>query len=992
MNPEQKELEFNVDKEGRPVECLGMTFENDAARREYFTDILREKLKDPEFRKIDGFPIGKDKDILALSDPPYYTACPNPFVGDFIDHYGKPYNPKVKYHREPFAADVSEGKNHPIYNAHSYHTKVPHKAIMRYILHYTEPGDIIFDGFCGTGMAGVAGRLCGDDKAVQDLGYRIQKDDLILNEAGKPFAKIGARHALLNELSPAATFIAYNFNRQFDANAFESDSLSILDDTERLYGWMFSTLDGATSNEINKISEEIIKCKTVDECRSLIHLLEEGEHSLQKANNKLLIKRINYTIISDIFVCDECGNEIIFWDVAVNHENWRVKNSFHCPTCNAKTSKRKIERQWSTQYDQLLAKSVRLTQRKPVLIHYRGKTQFSIKVPDAFDKAILMVIEKLSNLDGIPIIELPFGDKTSDPRAVGISYFHQFYTRRNLEFLNRYANGMGATRNFVNITSSALVLSMMYRFRSQNGSLGAGGGPMNGTMYVPSLIKEIPAPKILREHIKKTAKARRLLSARNCNIIQTSSHCGLSNISSDSIDYIFVDPPFGSNIMYSELNFLWEGWLRVSTNAVQEAIENRSQKKKLDNYKELMGKSFKQAYRILKPGRWMTIEFSNTKASVWNAIQTSLQEIGFVVANVAALNKKQGSFNAVTNPTSVKQDLVISAYKPNGGLEKRFLKKAHTEEGIWGFVRTHLNNLPGLKARGGQLEVITERDPRILYDRTVAYYIGHGFPVPLSSPQFQAGLAEKFPERDGMYFLPEQAAEYDKKRLQMEGLGQMSIWVEDERSATDWLRNYLKGKPSKYQDVMPEFFEQLNQSWKKWETKPELRALLDQYFLCYEGMGNVPPQIHSYLSTNFKDLRKLPADDPSLRAKAKDRWYVPDPKKNVDVEMLRDKRLLEEFWTYLPPGYHAESSKKGASGQQQKLPGMEKPQPKTPRGKKLKLVRTEAVRVGFKHCYQNKDYPTIIAVAHHIPDDVVNGDDQLQMIYDTAVTRSGGDF
>ena len=73
----------------------------------------------------------------------------------------KPAQPKgYRYHREPFAADVSEGKNDPIYNAHSYHTKVPHKAIMRYILHYTEPGDIVFDGFCGTGMTGVAGALC----------------------------------------------------------------------------------------------------------------------------------------------------------------------------------------------------------------------------------------------------------------------------------------------------------------------------------------------------------------------------------------------------------------------------------------------------------------------------------------------------------------------------------------------------------------------------------------------------------------------------------------------------------------------------------------------------------------------------------------------------------------------------------------------------------------------------------------------------------------
>ncbi|MEA1968643.1 MAG: DNA methylase, partial [Thermodesulfobacteriota bacterium] len=61
-----------------------MEFENDEARRTYFTDILREKLKDPEFKKIEGFPIGEDEDILALSDPPYYTACPNPWLKDSI--------------------------------------------------------------------------------------------------------------------------------------------------------------------------------------------------------------------------------------------------------------------------------------------------------------------------------------------------------------------------------------------------------------------------------------------------------------------------------------------------------------------------------------------------------------------------------------------------------------------------------------------------------------------------------------------------------------------------------------------------------------------------------------------------------------------------------------------------------------------------------------------------------------------------------------------
>ena len=43
-------------------------------------------------RHIDGFPIGSDDDIMKLSDAPYYTACPNPFINDFIDKYGKKYD------------------------------------------------------------------------------------------------------------------------------------------------------------------------------------------------------------------------------------------------------------------------------------------------------------------------------------------------------------------------------------------------------------------------------------------------------------------------------------------------------------------------------------------------------------------------------------------------------------------------------------------------------------------------------------------------------------------------------------------------------------------------------------------------------------------------------------------------------------------------------------------------------------------------------------
>lgn len=117
-----------VDAESGSVECLGMTFDSDKDRRTYFLDRLEQKLKDTAFRNIPGFPIGTDADILRFSDPPYFTVCPNPFIEDFLSCYGKPYNAAAPYIRGPLAVDVSEGKTDPIYTAHSYHTKVPHKA------------------------------------------------------------------------------------------------------------------------------------------------------------------------------------------------------------------------------------------------------------------------------------------------------------------------------------------------------------------------------------------------------------------------------------------------------------------------------------------------------------------------------------------------------------------------------------------------------------------------------------------------------------------------------------------------------------------------------------------------------------------------------------------------------------------------------------------------------------------------------------------------
>ena len=196
--------------------------------------------------------------------------------------------------------------------------------------------------------------------------------------------------------------------------------------------------------------------------------------------------------------------------------------------------------------------------------------------------------------------------------------------------------------------------------------------------------------------------------------------------------------------MYSELNFIWESWLKVKTNSEKEAIMNDKQQKGIDEYKILMLESFTNFYKVLKPGKWITIEFSNSQSSVWNSIQETLQKSGFIIANVSALDKKQGSFKAITSTTADKQDLVISAYKPRIENIEKMKQEQNTAESAWTFVTQHLEQLPVFIGVKGEAQIISERTPRILFDRMVAYHVQNGLPVPISSGEFQVGVAQRF--------------------------------------------------------------------------------------------------------------------------------------------------------------------------------------------------------------------------------------------------------
>ncbi|WP_085308088.1 DNA methyltransferase [Planktotalea arctica] len=907
------------------VECLGLTFSSDDARRDHFLALLAEKLQDPTFRDQEGFPVGADESILAMSDPPYYTACPNPWLTEYVEHYGKPYDPAVEYAREPMAIDVSVGKTDAIYKAHSYHTKVPHLAIVPSILHFTEPGDVVLDGFSGSGMTGVAAQWCGTAPSA----YRHQLE-MEWKKAGTAAPKWGARRAVLNDLSPAATFIGANYNLPFDVDAFATAGKQLLRDVEREIGWMYGTLhsDGKTKG------------------------------------------RIEFTVWSQLYSCPECAGEVNFTDEALDPKTKRVRDNFPCPHCGSELTKKALDRLSISQIDPSTGQPIDVPKRAPSLVIYKvGKTRYE-KKPDAADFEVLRQISELSLPADMPTIEIPPMHMTHERARMdlaGVTHLHNFFLPRAAQAvgllwkLAKSHPNLQTRRNLLFMVEQSIwTTSLLNRYRPTGFS--QVNQFMTGVYYVASQHAE-PSPWYVLEGKLKRLETTfsRFRTQTGFSAINTGTAANLP-LPKSSVDYIFTDPPFGENIYYADLNFLVESWHGVTTDAEPEAIIDRFKKKALPEYQHLMQSCFAEYYRVLKPGRWMTVVFSNSKASVWNAIQVALQQAGFVVAEVTALDKVQGSYRQVTSTTAVKQDLVISAYKPNGGLEQRLAERGAAPDSAWDFVQTHLRQLSISKTKNGVLEFVVERDPRRIYDHMVAWFVRHDFPVPLSTEEFLDGLRSRFPERDGMVFLSEQVTEYDRKRAQSAQAPQIELFVSDERSAIDWLTDFLRKRPSTYQEVHPDFTTQVGAGWKKHEEKPELSALLDENFLRFDGNGEVPSQIHSYLSTNFKDLRGLEKEDPRLKAKAKDRWFVPDPNKAKDLEQKRERSLLKEFEAY-----------------------------KTATKRELKESRLEVLRAGFRTAWGAKDYKTIIGIAEKLPDATLQEDEKLLLWYDQALTRTEAD-
>jgi hypothetical protein len=665
--------------------------------------------------------------LAALDDSPRFTGGRNLHVSDFVSGPRATRRRKSSLVVEPLAIDVAAGKNDPVYSDHPYHTKVPYRAIVPYVLHYTQPGDVVLDGFCGSGMTGVAAQVCGDDDTLKSLGLRPLPTGELVDSGGVSVGIKGARRAVLADLSPLAGLLAYHHNSPVDPEELEDALNGVVAEVERGFGWTQTTLHAPTDSQL-KLAQSTLEALPADPRRA----------------TRLPWAQIQFVVWSDVFRCPQCEQELVFFDVAVEQGTDRVRDRLECPHCHARFGKRELQRVVDSRWDACLGQLREQTRQRPVRINYEWQGKRYEKTPDAFDLGLWEWLDRERPPFAIPTDRMPAGRESRRNDVLGLTHVHHYYPPANLWLLGALATAVRRLptrlRQAALLVHSAanLYASRLRRFRAGK----KGGGPLSGTLYVSSLNTPASALRTFERNAAvfvESAKVLNRLPGAACVSVQSST---LPIAPRNSIDYVFVDPPFGGNLMYSELNFLWEAWLGVHTDATEEAVENPPLGKSLDHYQRLLTECFQQFHDALRPGRWMTVVFHHSDRRVWRAVQTAIRDAGFAVRDVQTLDKRQDSFKQINHAGSVKHDLVISAIKlskrPGVGGE---LPQEEVER-IWEFVEHRLQSLSDDDENSQR-----ERSDCLLYSRVVADCVRRGLEMPLSANDFYAQLRIRFPDR-----------------------------------------------------------------------------------------------------------------------------------------------------------------------------------------------------------------------------------------------------
>jgi len=290
----------------------------------------------------------------------------------------------------------------------------------------------------------------------------------------------------------------------------------------------------------------------------------------------------------------------------------------------------------------------------------------------------------------------------------------------------------------------------------------------------------------------------------------------LSRVFSNSIDYIFTDPPYSDNVQYGELNFVWEAWLGFDTHwHDEEIIVNPVRGKTEADWADMMRQAMSECYRVLKPGRWLTLCYHDTSEGTWQLVQDIMAEVGFIIDKsdtTLFIDTGQKSYNQLTADKATKRDLVLNFRKPKAGdwvVTQLFIPfdadtETFTELGQQ-IIRDYLTAHPGATkdriydhlvshmVRKGEMEA---HDFDALL-RTVAEEVEVRSPA---FPKSRASLPKSRASESSRWYLKETADAIDKAEQQKEDAAAGRL--------EQFMREYLEDNPEEEGVHYSDLFEQ----------------------------------------------------------------------------------------------------------------------------------------------------------------------------------------
>ncbi len=550
----------------------------------------------------------------------------------------------------PYKVPVQSERSGPIFRVHPYPTKIDYKSIIPFILAHTKPGEIVYDGFAGTCSTGFAAAACShpDPDIIEKLGL---PDGIKI--------EWGARRAICNDIGILPTFIGRTLLKPIELTGFKRIFEQVMARIEQEWGWLYKTVDS------------------------------DGKTGI--------IRNIVY---SDVVSCPKCDLQVRFYDLFVDVVNGQFLSEAACPNCGVAIQAGKAPRVTSVVYDDLLQSDRTVIKRVPVNVYgRRGKILWERRAND-FDYGQLEKIEDTSlpeNAKAIPLLsgKSRWGEMYRAGYHRDITHVHHFYTRRNyLALCALYGKIKEIPREFRDhyllLVSSYNTAhsSLMARFVFKKGNpspVNTSGQP--GSLYISGCPVEKNVFHGVRQKLNDIIGAVTEVSKWRIMTQINNYPAQKSGLLDNSVDYIFTDPPFAGNIQYSELNFLSEAWLRRYTDNKYETIVSNIQGKKLEEYERLLTLAFRENFRILKPGRFMTVVFHSAKGEIWNALRRSILNAGFQIVDTSILDKTQTSFKQTTTKGAVKKDPIIAAMKPVHNVLKN---EGDTKKGTLGdFLKDH---------------------------------------------------------------------------------------------------------------------------------------------------------------------------------------------------------------------------------------------------------------------------------------------------------------